>query len=166
MPYTPAGNFASQTYQVDGETVVEAIFGYSGNIITPAARRAARATARRRPHRPAAVVDQHARPRRPARRLDRRRDLRAAAGRRLQPLPELAAGRSRSALGGSRTGPTSCEWDNLPAQRCFWYQVQKVGTPPSTDPTLGAGYRSMVVYVNQNLQAADGPERGRHAGVT
>ncbi len=25
------------------------------------------------------------------------------------------------------------EWDNLPAQRCFWYQVQKV-TPAQLDP--------------------------------
>ncbi len=43
------------------------------------------------------------------------------------------------------------EWDNLPAQRCFWYQIQKVG-PATSDPYL-AGYRSMVVYVNQKLQA-------------
>ena len=29
------------------------------------------------------------------------------------------------------------EWDNLPAQRCFWYQVQKVN-PAQSDPALGA----------------------------
>ena len=28
------------------------------------------------------------------------------------------------------------EWDNLPAQRCFWYQVQKV-TPAQADPYHG-----------------------------
>jgi type II secretory pathway pseudopilin PulG len=47
------------------------------------------------------------------------------------------------------------EWDNLPAQRCFWYQVQKV-TPAQTDPNPnlpGGPYRSMVVYVNQKLDA-------------
>ncbi len=44
------------------------------------------------------------------------------------------------------------EWDNLPAQRCFWYQVQKV-TPPQPDPALGATYRSMTVYVNRPLDA-------------
>jgi len=44
------------------------------------------------------------------------------------------------------------EWDNLPAQRCFWYQVQKV-TPAQPDPALGVNYRSMTVYVNRPLDA-------------
>jgi hypothetical protein len=44
------------------------------------------------------------------------------------------------------------EWDNLPAQRCFWYQVQKVN-PAQTDPALGQNYRSMSVYVNRSLEA-------------
>ena len=47
------------------------------------------------------------------------------------------------------------EWDNLPAQRCFWYQVQKV-TPAGPDPNTnlaGGPYRSMVVYVNRKLDA-------------
>jgi len=44
------------------------------------------------------------------------------------------------------------EWDNLPAQRCFWYQVQKV-TPAQPDPALGATFRSMTVYVNRPLDA-------------
>lgn len=43
------------------------------------------------------------------------------------------------------------EWDNLPAQRCFWYQVQKVA-PAQPDPSY-PGYRSMVVYVNKSLDA-------------
>jgi hypothetical protein len=43
------------------------------------------------------------------------------------------------------------EWDNLPAQRCFWYQVQKV-LPAVDDPyTAGAGLRSMIVYVDRAL---------------
>jgi len=44
------------------------------------------------------------------------------------------------------------EWDNLPAQRCFWYQVQKV-TPAQPDPALGANFRSMTVYVDRPLEA-------------
>ena len=44
------------------------------------------------------------------------------------------------------------EWDNLPAQRCFWYQVQKV-TPAQSDQALGATFRSMTVYVNRPLDA-------------
>jgi type II secretory pathway pseudopilin PulG len=44
------------------------------------------------------------------------------------------------------------EWDNLPAQRCFWYQVQKV-TPSQVDPNLGGNSRSMVVTVNRKLEA-------------
>ena len=44
------------------------------------------------------------------------------------------------------------EWDNLPAQRCFWYQVQKV-TPAQADPRHGDPIRSMTVYVNQMLDA-------------
>ena len=31
----------------------------------------------------------------------------------------------------------NCEWDNLPAQRCFWYQVQRV-TPAQPDPSVWA----------------------------
>ena len=44
------------------------------------------------------------------------------------------------------------EWDNLPAQRCFWYQVQKV-SPAQPDPALGPTFRSMTVYVNRPLDA-------------
>jgi hypothetical protein len=49
------------------------------------------------------------------------------------------------------------EWDNLPAQRCFWYQVQKV--QPAIDDPYTAGQnitpplRSMVVYVDRSLSA-------------
>jgi len=45
----------------------------------------------------------------------------------------------------------SGEWDNLPAQRCFWYQVQKVSTP-APDLTV-PNHRYMTVYVNQTLHA-------------
>ncbi len=46
----------------------------------------------------------------------------------------------------------SYEWDTLPAQRCFWYQVLK-RTPAQPDQALGASYRSMTVYVNRPLEA-------------
>jgi hypothetical protein len=46
------------------------------------------------------------------------------------------------------------EWDNLPAQRCFWYQVQKV-LPATDDPYTNNNpvLRSMVVYVDRSLSA-------------
>jgi hypothetical protein len=55
-------------------------------------------------------------------------------------------------VGGVPNPLNNGEWDNLPAQRCFWYQVQKI-TPAQVDPTLGAPHRSMVVYVNRKLEA-------------
>ncbi len=42
-------------------------------------------------------------------------------------------------------------WDNLPAQRCFWYQVQKV-SPAAADGQV-ANNRSMIVYVDRKLEA-------------
>ena len=58
----------------------------------------------------------------------------------------------RARLGGVPNPLNNGEWDNLPAQRCFWYQVQKI-TPAQIDPSLGSPYRSMVVYVNRKLEA-------------
>jgi hypothetical protein len=43
------------------------------------------------------------------------------------------------------------KWDNLPAQRAFWYQIVKV-SPAVDDPRI-AGYRSVVVQVNSALRA-------------
>jgi type II secretory pathway pseudopilin PulG len=54
--------------------------------------------------------------------------------------------------GGIPNALNNAEWDNLPAQRCFWYQVQKVN-PAQSDPALGATFRSMTVYVNRPLDA-------------
>jgi hypothetical protein len=53
---------------------------------------------------------------------------------------------------GAQNVLNNLEWDNLPAQRCFWYQVQRV-SPAQPDPQLGPAYRSMTVYVNRNLEA-------------
>ena len=55
-------------------------------------------------------------------------------------------------VGGVPNPLNNGEWDNLPAQRCFWYQVQKI-TPAQVDPSLGSPYRSMVVYVDRKLEA-------------
>ena len=52
---------------------------------------------------------------------------------------------------GIRNPNNNGEWDDLPAQRCFWYRVQK-SNPASVD-RHSAGYRSMMVYVNRTLQA-------------
>jgi hypothetical protein len=138
-------------YQVDGETVVEAIFGHGGNIQTAAGFSSGYATG-----------------------ADRTVLLRWNA---TLPDPVVKAGdwiadvtyeRSQSIVisrwwpaqpGGTAIdqpsgipNPTNnLEWDNLPAQRCYWYQIQKA-SPAVSDPYV-AGQRSMVVYVNQSLQA-------------
>jgi hypothetical protein len=61
-------------------------------------------------------------------------------------------GNNPNAPGGLPNFANKYEWDNLPAQRCYWYQVQKVGTP-ATDATVpnSPNHRSVVVFVNQNL---------------
>lgn len=65
--------------------------------------------------------------------------------------PRLGVDNLLNNLSGSLGGG---EWDNLPAQRCFWYQVQKV-TAAQADPNgiPGGPYRSMTVYVNRTLDA-------------
>jgi hypothetical protein len=150
LPTTPAGNYSSQTYQVDGEIVVEAIFGYSGNIVQLSSKGAVVTGT------PGYGTG-----------ADRTVLLRWPTS---MPDPVVRAGDwiadvtyerqnavvysrfFQSGSGGYPNAANKLEWDNLPAQRCFWYQVQKA-TPPATDPTNGAGYRSTIVYVNQNLQA-------------
>ncbi|QEH38166.1 hypothetical protein OJF2_67640 [Aquisphaera giovannonii] len=54
-----------------------------------------------------------------------------------------------SGVGAARA--STLEWDNMPAQRCYWYQVQKV--TPAQDDTTKAGFRSMTVYTNRKLEA-------------
>ena len=70
-----------------------------------------------------------------------------------------------NAPGGLQNWANNYEWDNLPAQRCFWYQVQKV-VPASPDLNVNnPPHRSMTVYVNQSLvsrtvliQGPNGPQ--------
>jgi hypothetical protein len=56
-------------------------------------------------------------------------------------------------VGGLQNVTNNLEWDNLPAQRCFWYQVQKVAAPIDDPYTKNVGLRSMVVYVDRTLNA-------------
>ena len=90
------------------------------------------------------------------RRLDRRRHLRAQCADGLQPEHASRAVRERDSAGRCPNPFNNSEWDNLPAQRCFWYQVQKV-LPAIDDPYTRARttppLRSMVVYVDRKLQA-------------
>ncbi len=125
-------------YQPAGETVVEAVYGPSRNISPPQGAQGYGAGA------------------------DRIVLLRWYA---TQPDPVVKVGdfiadvtyeRSQSVVVSRFVGVANPlnngEWDNLPAQRCFWYQVQKVN-PAQPDPALGASFRSMTVYVNRPLDA-------------
>jgi hypothetical protein len=141
------GPLGTTIYQIDGETVVEAIWGYGANVAIPQGYGAGYAGGADRTvllRWPATMND-------PVVRVgDWIADVtyeRAAA---------LVATRFLGFNGGPGTGGLpnpvhNLEWDDLPAQRCFWYQVQRV-VPPINDPNV-ANSRSMVVYVNTSLQA-------------
>ena len=142
-----ASPLGGQAWQVNGETVVEAIWGYSASVL-PAGGPGYGAGA------------------------DRTVLLRWPSG---MPDPVVKTGDwiadvtyernwnlvlSRYLNGwGNPTPPyvglpnpvNNNEWDNLPAQRCFWYQVQRV-TQSVPDANV-ANHRSMVVYVYSPLQA-------------
>jgi type II secretory pathway pseudopilin PulG len=128
-------------YQVDGETVVEAIFGYSTNVngggYGIAADRAV--LLRWSAQMPDPVV----------RAGDWIADV---TYERSQLIVQNRWWAGNTFATGSANPNNNGEWDNLPAQRCFWYQVQKAN-PASPDAALGAGHRSMMVYVNQSLRA-------------
>ncbi|MGP0068123.1 MAG: hypothetical protein ACLQGP_31565 [Isosphaeraceae bacterium] len=151
VPYPPAAPY--QAYQVDGETVVEAVFGYSDAVIPPGGPgatginfgygSAADRTVLLRwndqvPDPVVRVGDWIAD-------VTYERQFQVAQARFLnypQNNPNFQAG-------GLQNWANNLEWDNLPAQRCYWYQIQKV-VPPTTDPNV-QGHRSMTVYVSQSL---------------
>jgi type II secretory pathway pseudopilin PulG len=126
-------------YQVDGETVVEAIFGHSGNINANGYATGADRTVllRWNSSLPDPVVKGG----------DWIADI---TYERNQSIVISRWWQTSPAPLGVANPTNNNEWDNLPAQRCYWYQVQKV-TPAVPDPYLGNTYRSMVVYVNQSL---------------
>jgi hypothetical protein len=132
----PPNTAAGATYQVDGETVVEAIFGHSGRI-NPSGYGVG---------------------------ADRTVLLRWYAS---QPDPVVRAGDWIADVTYERTAAVvltrfagvadplnGLEFDNLPAQRCIWYQVQKV-LPPINDPYVAnvPPLRSMVVTVDRTLES-------------
>ncbi len=59
-------------------------------------------------------------------------------------------------LGGIPNPANKLEWDNSPAKRCYWYQVQKV-VPAGPAAAFNAAFngetnfRCMVVSVNRDL---------------
>ena len=135
------------TYQVDGETVVEAIFGHSANIVPaggPGYGAGADRTVLLRWY--SSVPDPVVKP------GDWIADVtyeRNAA---------VVISRFQNNLNAPPGVPNpfhNNELDNLPAQRCFWYQVQKV-IPAIDDPytatqNLNPPLRSMVVTVDRSL---------------
>jgi hypothetical protein len=148
-PFPVAAPF--QAYQAEGETVVEAVWGYSTNVVIPQgynfgyAAGADRAVLLRWP---ATTAD-------PVVRVgDWIADVTYERARATM-LTRFLGGFG-SGAGGLPNPTNNLEWDNLPAQRCFWYQVQRVvppinATPFATDPNIP--YRSMVVYLNSSVQA-------------
>jgi type II secretory pathway pseudopilin PulG len=140
---TPSG-----TYQVEGETVVEAIFGHSGNIVSVNGGPPGFGSGADR-----AVL---------LRWFSSQSDPIVKPGDWIadvtyeRQFPTMV---NRFLNGGNpAVGVTNIlnngEWDNLPAQRCFWYQVQKV--IPAIDDLYSNNnppMRSMVVYVDRSLNA-------------
>jgi type II secretory pathway pseudopilin PulG len=142
LPINPQG--PGLDYQVDGETVVEGVFGFSTNLLPaggPGYGTAADRTVLLRW--PATMPDPVVRPGDWIADVTYERSAAIVATRFLGFGGAVPAGLANPA--------NNFEWDNLPAQRCFWYQVQKV-SPAVTDTSV-QNHRSMVVNVNQTLQA-------------
>ncbi len=121
-------------YQVDGETVVEAVFGYSTNVSGPPGY--------------GLSSDRSVLLRWPATQTD----IVVKAGDWIADVTYernylIASTRFVGVPNPAHQG----EWDNMPPQRCYWYQVQR-STPPTNDLSV-AGMRSMVVSVGSSLQA-------------
>ncbi len=137
---------AAGTYQVDGETVVEAIFGHSGNIVNNYGAGADRTVLLRWF---ATQADPVVRVGDWIADVTYERDARIVQSRFIAtayPNPF-----NTRFVAGALVG----ELDNLPAQRCIWYQVQKA-QPAIDDPyTVGntPPLRSMVVTVDRSLQS-------------
>lgn len=148
-PYSPAGSFSGQNYMVAGETVVEGVFGYSTTVVSSTGgvgygSAADRAVLLRWPDQ---LADPVVRPGDWIADVTYERQA-ATVISRFYNYPQV---NSNFPVGGLQNGANAYEWDNLPAQRCYWYQVTKVGTV-GPDAQV-AGSRSVVVFVNQSLVA-------------
>jgi Prokaryotic N-terminal methylation motif len=132
---------------IDGETVVEAIFGHSNNLNAGGYSSGADRTVLLRWY--ATQLDPVVKT------GDWIADVTYERHQNLVYNPVAGTGRFLNGTPpfGVPNPSNNGEWDNLPAQRCFWYQVQKV-QPAGPDPYIDAAlYRSMVVTVNQSLQS-------------
>ena len=153
--YAPVTGPFGAGQQVDGETVVEGIFGYSTNVsVAPGYSYGYGSGADRTVllRWSSTVADPVVRA------GDWIADVTYERNQNVIYNPSSSSGRFFTLIPGNPV-PTGypnftnqLEWDNLPAQRCFWYQVQKVAQP-GPDPYDPTNLRSMVVYVNQDLQA-------------
>jgi hypothetical protein len=134
-PALPTG-----AYEVDGETVVEAIFGHSGNIQGNYATGADRTVLLRWF---STQSDPVVKPGDWIADVTYERNAITAQNRFFQ------------GTGIGVGNPfNNGEWDNVPAQRCFWYQVTKVSAAIDDPFTANVPVlRSMVVYVDRKLQA-------------
>jgi hypothetical protein len=143
-------DLVNNVYQPTGETVVEAIFGHGANIQTFAGA----------PGGYAAGADKCVLLRWSINQADptvRVGDWIAdVTYERRQLVAYNPNGASRFMNGAPPSGIpnpiNNLEWDNMPPQRCIWYQVQKV-ISATDDYYLGPGYRSMVVYVDRTLSS-------------
>ncbi|MHB1559880.1 MAG: type IV pilus modification PilV family protein [Isosphaeraceae bacterium] len=153
-PYSPAGSFSGQNYMVDGETVVEGVFGFSTTVIPPGGptggggvgygSAADRTVLLRWPEQ---LSDPVVRPGDWIADVTYERQASTVISR-FYSYPQV---NSNFPVGGLQNWTNANEWDNVPAQRCYWYQVMKVGTVgPDAQMT---GFRSVAVFVNQSLVA-------------
>jgi len=156
VPNPPGPGIPTGTYRIEGETVVEAIFGHSGNVVGGYGAGADRTVLLRWYSTQADPV---------VRAGDWIADVTYERQQLVVYNPMSNAGRFLNVPGfPNSTSPAppfgvpnpfnNGEWDNLPAQRCFWYQVQKVTQPiddiyTANNPPL----RSMVVTVDRTLEA-------------
>ena len=146
----PAPALPTGAYAVDGETVVEAIFGHSGNIQGNYATGADRTVLLRWY---STQSDPVVRPGDWIADVTYERNAITVQNRFLQ----------GTGLGVGNPFNNG-EWDNLPAQRCFWYQVTKV-SPAIDDPyTLAMCLRFVRWSCTSTASSRPhAPERRRYA---
>jgi hypothetical protein len=157
-PVVPFNPGAFQAYQVAGETVVEAVWGFGSNL-RPAGGTGWYAAGADRTvllRWPVSMND-------PVVRVgDWIADVTYERQANVVWNQNLGTGRfyynvrfnNKNVATGYANPVDNLEWDDLPPQRCFWYQVQRV-VPPISGPAFQGDpqpYRSMVVYVNSSLQ--------------
>ena len=156
VPNPPSGTALPDgtDYQVEGETVVEAIFGHSANIVpvtgTDGYGAGADRTVLLRWF--STVTDPVVKVGDWIADVTYERQQAVAASRFLGRAHETPVGAPQSPAFANPFN--NGEWDNLPAQRCFWYQVQKVSQAIDDPYTTNVPpLRSMVVYVDRSLEA-------------